>query len=404
MRASPGWGGPLSIASAAGRRAEAWTQLWYARRMKPEASILLLGAYGLAGRAILDRLLRTTPYRVIAAGRDLARLGPLLSGHGPARATALALDVTNSGALREACEGASLVINATGPYAQHGADVARAAVESGCAYVDCANEQAHYQRLLPLNQLALDAGVPIITAAGVIPGISTLLVAHLLREASTADVVEVSWAQYRHAYAETGLASVMGGILEAAGSPRSLREGVLQPVVIGRAVRTMELPAPFGTTSMLEVPTIDVLTLSANRPLREFRVWFYLGDMPTWLLGLVRVLQPQRRAWAYRLIAALMRRVNDHDTARAIARGIGPEALLHIEVSGGGPSRSVFVRFCDGAAPTACLPVYLADQYLQGLLHKTGLLTPIDLLSFTDIEPALAETVIESDLRSPPRA
>lgn len=373
-------------------------QLWYARGMKPEPTILLLGAYGLAGRAILDRLVRTSGYRVLAAGRDAAKLAPLLSGHDPDRVVALALDVTDFEALRRACEGASLVINAVGPYAQHGAAIARVAIESGCAYIDCANEQGHYERLQPLQEAALHRGLPVITAAGAIPGLSTLIIAHLLRADAAADTVDVSWTQFRHAYAATGLASVMGGILEAAGSPRSLRAGALQPVVIGKAMKTLALPEPFGVKSMLEVPTIDVLTLPAQRPLKEFRVWFYLGDMPIWLLGLVRVVQPHRRAWAYRLIAALMRRINDHETAGAIARGIGPEALLRIDVSGGTQPHSVFVLFRDGAAPTACLPVYLADQYLRGRLEKTGLLTPIDLLTFPDIAAAMADTVLDSNL------
>jgi hypothetical protein len=122
------------------------------------------------------------------------------------------------------------------------------------------------------------------------------------------------------------------------------------------------------------------LTLPSRFSLQEFHTWFYMGDLPTWLLEVVRILQPNRRPWAYRMIEAIMRRMNDRDTKRAIASGVGPECVLQVSIRVPSEAQTKSVMFRDGAVATACLPAYLADRYLRGELRQTGLLTPLDLV------------------------
>ena len=348
--------------------------------MKTGPQILVLGAYGLAGRAIVERLATRTVYCVAAAGRRADKLQALLKETGNDRVGALVLDATDVSALRDACAKASFIINAVGPFARGGSAIARIAVECGRPYLDCANEQLHYRNLLELNASARRQGVPMITAAGAIPGLSTLLTAHLLKRFSAATEVDCCWAQFRHAYADSGLASMMGGILEAVDRPVALRDGEPAPIVIGRSARQFALPEPFGRKRLLEIPTIDALTIPGRFALQEFHTWFYMGDLPACLLEMVRLLQPNRRPWAYRLIEAIMRRINDRDTAKAIASGVGPECLLQVLARNSDETKSQSVMFRDGAVATACLPAYIADRYLRDELSKTGLLTPLDLI------------------------
>jgi short subunit dehydrogenase-like uncharacterized protein len=342
--------------------------------------ILVLGAYGLAGRAIVQRLAAETTHSVVAAGRRADKLHALLKETASDRLRPLVLDATDLPALREACANASFIINAVGPFARSGAAIARTAVECSRPYLDCANEQFHYRKLLELDATARRNGVPLITAAGGVPGLSTLLSAHLLKQFPAATEVDCCWAQFRHAYAESGLGSMMGGILEALDRPVALRQGKPAPTIIGRSAREFALPQPFGQRRLLEVPTIDDLTIPARFPLQEFHTWFYMGDLPTWLLDIVRLLQPNRRPWAYRIIEAIMRRINDRDTAKAIAAGVGPECLLQVLARYSGQTHSQSLVFRDGAVATACLPVYIADRCLRGEVSRTGLLTPLDLL------------------------
>lgn len=364
--------------------------------MEQNTTILVLGAYGLAGRAIVERLLEKTSFPVIAAGRNHARLQSLYGGKEGARVHIRVLDATDVEALREACTAASFVINAVGPFARSGAAIARAVLECGKPYLDCANEQRHYRQLEPLNSLAVDKGVPLITAAGAIPGCSTLLIASMLNDFSGTVAVDCSWAQFRHAYADSGLASMMGGILEALESPVAIRGGTAAPVILGKSVKDAELPAPFGLRHLMELPTIDALTLPRRYPLEEYHSWFYMGDLPVWLLDVIRLLQPQRRSWAYRLVEAVMGRINKADTARAIAAGVGPESLLSVSVSDKDKTETRQILFRDGAIATACLPVYLAGKYLQGQMTETGLLTPLDLVAPDEFPAPLEGAIMDA--------
>jgi short subunit dehydrogenase-like uncharacterized protein len=364
--------------------------------MESQKEILVLGAYGLAGRAIVERLLGRTPYTVLAAGRDAVRLDAVCGALDSSRIRTRVLDALVSADLGEACQEADFVINAVGPFARSGAAIARTVLESGKPYLDCANEQQHYHRLETLHERAMQRHLPLITGAGAIPGLSTLLVASLSRQFPEGAEVDCCWAQLRHAYADTGLASMMGGLLEALSEPVALTSGKWSPVRLGKSVKTFDFPAPFGRRPCMELPTIDALTLPRHVPLCDYHTWFYLGELPLWLLDVVRLLQPQRRPRIYTVIEAIMRRINTHDTAKAIAAGAGPEALLRVDASRDGRTETRSMLFVDGAAATACLPVHLAEQYLTGKISKHGLLTPLDLMEPEAVDTIASDILVDS--------
>lgn len=340
-----------------------------------------------------------TDYPIVAAGRNAEKLRLVTGSLESDKIQALILDATDAAALKAACGNASFVINAVGPFSRTGAAIARTVIAASRPYLDCANEQRHYHNLQELDGVAREQGVPMITAAGAIPGISTLLTAHLLQRFPDATDVTCCWAQFRHAYADSGLASMMGGILEAMERPTMIHNGNPVPLIIGSAIRNFELRSPFGTLRMMELPTIDTLTLADRFSLQELHTWFYLGDMPTWLLGLIRLLRPDRRAWAYKLVESVMGYLNDKDTAKAIAAGVGPECLLTVTVCNGKDEQNSFMMFRDGAVATACLPVHIADAFLQGNLSETGLLTPLDIVNPEDVFEIAGDALIESDLK-----
>ncbi|HPO11921.1 MAG TPA: saccharopine dehydrogenase NADP-binding domain-containing protein [Candidatus Hydrogenedentes bacterium] len=361
-------------------------------------SILVLGAYGLAGRAIVRGLLADTPYHVVAAGRKPDMLRALAEGEDKERLETLVLDVADKIALRTACDSASLVINAVGPYAQRGADTAAAVVKSGRPYIDCANEQIHYQRLRALDAPAKEREIPVITAAGAIPGCSSLLMAHALQQLPEATAVDCYWAQFRHAYAESGLGSMMSGILEAVHRPVALSNGQEVPILLGRSMRTVEFPEPFGMRKVFELPTIDTLTVSSRFSVRDLHTWFYMGDLPTWFLSVVRLLQPHRRRWSYRLVERIMDSINKRDTEKAITAGIGPDALLMVKVRRGNEVKSCQILFKDGAVATACLPVRIVLDYFRGHWDCSGVLTPLDLFEPKVLLNDLGGAVLSAEL------
>ena len=354
-------------------------------------SVLVLGAYGLAGRAVVAAVLRTTQCRVVAAGRHAERLAAEFGAADPARLTTSVVDVTDAAALQRACEPVDLVVNAVGPYNLSGAAIAQTVVAARRHYVDCANEQIHYERMGGLAEEARAAGVLMVVAAGLVPGLSTLLAVHVLECAPRADRVDVRYAQLRHAFADGGHASVMGGVLDAVYRPSALCNGQRVPVALGESTATAEFPPPFGPRRFLEVPNIDVPVLAGYRPLREVHTWIDLGDQPTWLFALIRALDPVRRRWAYRIIARVVERLTRKEFETALSLGRGPDAYLEVEASAGAERQRAGVHFTDGASPTAVLPARIVRDLFANRLPQRGLATPIDLYSWSDVEDDLGD-------------
>jgi len=361
-------------------------------------NILVLGAYGLAGRAIVQELLDTTPYTVTASGRNTDRLAALYDAHANERLHVHPLDATDEQALTAACAQTDFVINASGPYARFGAPVARTVITAGRPYLDCANEQIHYEALRALDALACNKRLPLITGAGAIPGLSTLLITHLLRNARGASSVDCGYAQLRHAYQDSGLGSMMSGVLEAVNKPHSLRQGKRVPCLLGKAKRTLRFPDPIGTRPCFELPNIDILTLPSQYPLHDLRIWFYMGDAPTWLFPLIRILRPDRHSFVYSRLEKIVDAMNKKEIAHAIATGATPEGIIYVQVSTAAGSCEASLTFRDGAVATAFLPAYLADQWLQGNGEACGLLTPPELTTLPECLPKLQRQLTAANL------
>jgi len=355
--------------------------------------IVVLGGHGLAGRAIVAGLLTTTRYPVTALGRNPERLHRLHESLDTHRLATQVLDAADMDKLRAVCADAALVINAIGPYAKHGANIARVVVETGRPYIDCANEQIHYHRLEQLHETAKANRVPMVTAAGAIPGVSGLVAARLIQRFPKAHRVDCYWAQYRNVDEKSGAGSLLSGILEAGHHPVAMADGRPEPVVLGRSLTNIELPPPFGQQQVLEVPTIECLTLPNVLDVRNVHSWFYFGDMPLWIFELIRVLKPHRRNWAFRLVDQLTRRVNEPEVAKAILEGRGPEGLLLVTARDDGRTESAHILFKDGATATAALPIQIADGLLRRRWDQTGLLTPLDLFDPDDALDTLGDAV-----------
>jgi hypothetical protein len=227
-----------------------------------------------------------------------------------------------------------------------------------------------------------------------IPGISTLLAAHLLGQHHEAEAVDIVYAQLRPPYRDGGQASLMSGVLDAIYCPWSVREGVRMPVTLGRSVRTTELPTPFGSRRLLEVPTLDVPILMARAHLREIHTWFNLGDQPAWMFGLIRLLNPAKRTRAYRVIDRIVGRLNRAEFDHAIKQGLGAQAVLSVKTFGAGKELGATLHFTDGASPVGVLPVRIVRDLGSGKIEKRGLVTPIDLYRWVDVREEVQQCVL----------
>lgn len=90
-------------------------------------------------------------------------------------------DVDSPASLLAALKGADLVIHAAGPF-QRRADcnVLEAAIAAGVPYLDVCDDTEFSQRAKGLSAKAAAAGVPAITSAGIYPGVSNVMAAHMI--------------------------------------------------------------------------------------------------------------------------------------------------------------------------------------------------------------------------------
>src|SRR5947209_9417353 len=100
------------------------------------ARVMVIGGTGGFGRRLVEGLVATTDLEVIIAARRLDRARALAAALPPDRARAITLDRKAVTADLLRASGASVVVDAAGPF--QGADyrVARAAIAAGMHYLD----------------------------------------------------------------------------------------------------------------------------------------------------------------------------------------------------------------------------------------------------------------------------
>jgi saccharopine dehydrogenase-like NADP-dependent oxidoreductase len=162
--------------------------------------IVVLGC-GFHGRGIAYQVAAAHPGEVIVADRDDARAR---AAGDKAGAEAVALDVRDRPALDRLLAGATTVFNATGPYHRLALGVIDAAIAAGVHYVDMNDdhEVAEAVFLDPTRaEGAKHAGVAVVLGAGIMPGLSALLVRHAYNRVEAAHTVDIRFAwNYNRAY------------------------------------------------------------------------------------------------------------------------------------------------------------------------------------------------------------
>jgi len=158
--------------------------------------IAVYGASGFTGRLVVAELARRG-VPVVLVGRDEKRLR--VAAEGVPRAEVRRAGVEDSSALAAAFGGCAAVVNCVAPFELFGEPVVRAAVASGCHYVDTNGEQSYLKRVFDtFGEPARQAGVCVVPALADDGGPGDLI-AHLTAEAlgPRADLAELTVADLR---------------------------------------------------------------------------------------------------------------------------------------------------------------------------------------------------------------
>jgi hypothetical protein len=139
------------------------------------------------------------------------------------------------------------------------------------------------------------------------------------------------------------------------------------------------MPAPFGDTPMIAVPTLEALTVPKRIPVRSLENWWALGEIPPGTSALIRLLKPHKRDWAYRLFERMTRWAMRGEYRRAVKKGLTTEGVVKVVVRSPDASWEGTARVEDGGLGTAYLPVLAAKRLAEGRLDWVGLATPIEV-------------------------
>lgn len=150
-----------------------------------------MGGYGVVGRRIAADLASDFPGRVIVAGRhrDRADVAAAAIGHG---ARGRRIDVTEASSVAEALDGVAVAVNCID---QPDRALLWAAIRRGLAYTDITPHLLDLGRgeaFEHVDSAAKAAGARVLLGAGMVPGISNMLVRALMNHVGGADRIETS--------------------------------------------------------------------------------------------------------------------------------------------------------------------------------------------------------------------
>lgn len=162
--------------------------------------------------------------------------------------------------------GIDLVLNFAGPFFSGSDKVARAALQAKAAYIDVGDDVEATRAILALDSEAKNAGIPLITGAGLSPGISNWLAVQLLVAHPHCDEIKIVWVTHEP---DPGGLAPLRHMLHMAVTPCPVwRDGriVETPGFVTSTAEYFDFPPPFARIQALDTSHPEPLTLSRRYP------------------------------------------------------------------------------------------------------------------------------------------
>jgi saccharopine dehydrogenase-like NADP-dependent oxidoreductase len=361
--------------------------------------VLLIGATGVFGARIAERLSRDARFDLTLGGRTLATLERLRGQLANPSVQLAVIDVEGAGLqdiLRR--HAPALVIHAAGPFQSQDYRVAKACLACGSDYVDLADGRQFVAGIRSLDAEAREAGRLVVSGASTVPALSSAVVDHLqARFAKLTSIEHAISPGNRTARGDATVAAILG----YCGRPlRVWRNGDWQTGYGWHSTRRMRFMSDPRWVGLCDVPD---LSLFPERYPGVQHVMFRAGlelrrlHFGIWLL-----------AWLVRL--GLLNKLASH--ARGLRRA--SEWFLHAGSDEGGmvvmlegldaqakPLRlrwSLHAACGDGPQIPAMPAVVLARKKADGLLKTRGAMPCMGLFDLDEALAALGEYRVSTQL------
>jgi saccharopine dehydrogenase-like NADP-dependent oxidoreductase len=290
--------------------------------------ILIVGGYGEVGLRMATQLEAVHPQRVVVAGRNPECV---------AWPRAMRVDVDDPASIEAALDGVSTVVACVRQRKPH---LLRAAIRRGISYTSIASPWLPWPAVRELHEEAQRSGARAVLAAGLEPGISSVLARVGAARVGKVDSVETALLLgVGDAYGTDSLAFLLDEIAEEyeitiAGRTESVH-------AFERPAR-IDFPPPIGTRRAYTIPFRDQLYYSATLGARTAIARLALD--PPWLgSALAKVATLGGRAWAKRqsghgavsgLAGRLRRRYADRDHFAMVVEVRGGQQVVRSTLVG----------------------------------------------------------------------
>ncbi len=180
--------------------------------------VLVLGGYGIYGRTITIALSKIPNIDSVIAGRRPHRAARLAERIG---ARIAAVDVTDSDRLNTVLDGVFAVVDASAPFQGRSYVVPQLCAERGVHYVDLADSRVYVTGISRLDRTARRTGSLLVSGAGMLPGVSSVLLDWL---ASGLDRLDEIHTAVTYGSRQARGAATSHALLSWAGAPLRVKE------------------------------------------------------------------------------------------------------------------------------------------------------------------------------------
>jgi hypothetical protein len=194
----------------------------------PISRVLILGASGQFGSRLCRRLVQLDGLHLFLGGRDGQKLEAAqrqLRGVKPdAKIDILAGNINASGLLDLLySRRLTLVVHLAGPFQGQDYAVAKACLQAGVPYIDMADGREFVAKFTSLDGAAQAKGIPLITGASTVPGLSSVIIDAMLENFSRLEAIDYGIC----GGVKTGLGlATLKAVLSYCGKPyRVLKDG-----------------------------------------------------------------------------------------------------------------------------------------------------------------------------------
>jgi len=208
--------------------------------------IVLLGC-GFHGRGIAYQLARAPGVELRVADRDTALAAEVARKAGVAAGS---VEVHDRRSLEAALSGADAVVNAVGPYHRSALAVIDAALDLGLHYTDMADDHEVAEAVLldpAWDERAKRAGVTVLIACGVVPGLSGMLVSYGTKRLDTTERIAI---RFGWNYNRTYPAAIQHFLRINSGRGPQLVDGKLVRMAPFAGREEVDFLAPVGRTGI----------------------------------------------------------------------------------------------------------------------------------------------------------